>query len=129
MKNSLRITAALIVGVAAGSLATTVIAAPEEPKPAFLVVSSAAKPGADQEALNAYREAAGPLAAKAGMRMLARGDVTVLEGEWPYEGIAVEQFDSMKALLDFWYSDGYQTAKKHREGQAIIHFIVAVEGN
>ena len=34
----------------------------------------------------------------------------------------------MKALKDFWYSDGYQKAKKLREGVAKINFIVALEG-
>ena len=45
----------------------------------------------------------------------------VLEGEWPYdEGIVIERFRSMKALKEFWYSDGYQEAKKLREGVAKI---------
>ena len=55
--------------------------------------------------------------------------VTVLEGEWPYdEGILIEKFTSMAALRAFWYSDGYQEAKKLREGALKVNFIVAVEG-
>ncbi len=128
MKNYLKWVGVLGLGVVAGSVATSVIAQPESIKPAFIIVSSDPSPNADPEALRAYTEAAGPLAREAGIQMLARGEVTVLEGEWPYGGIAVERFDSMEALLGFWYSDGYQAAKKLREGQSIVHFIVAVEG-
>ena len=55
--------------------------------------------------------------------------VTVLEGGWPYEeGITIEKFTSMAAVMEFWYSDTYQEAKKLREGASKINFIVAVEG-
>jgi uncharacterized protein (DUF1330 family) len=53
----------------------------------------------------------------------------VLEGNWPYGNVAIERFDSMQALREFWYSDGYQEAKKLREGLSTINFIVAVEGD
>ena len=36
-------------------------------------------------------------------------------------------FPSMQALKDFWYSDAYQAAKKHRDGQLDVNFIVAIE--
>ena len=75
---------------------------------------------------------AGPLAVAAGLEIVAgRPDptVTVLEGEWPYEeGIVIERFSSMAVLKEFWYSDGYQEAKKLREGASKVNFIVAVEG-
>ena len=77
----------------------------------------------------AYREAAEPLAGAAGLTFLARGVPKVLEGEWPSETITIEQFTSMNALLEFWNSDEYQQAKKYREGQLDVNFIVAVEGN
>ena len=104
-------------------------AAQEKAPPAYIVVSSKLiKP----DAIGPYREAAGPLAQAAGIEILAgRPDpgFLVLEGEWPYEeGIVIERFRSMKALKDFWYSDGYQEAKKLREGVSKINFIVAVEG-
>jgi len=35
----------------------------------------------------------------------------------------------MISLTDFWYSEGYQAAKKLREGLSTINFIVAIEGN
>ena len=53
----------------------------------------------------------------------------LLEGEWPYGNVAIEQFSSMQALQDFWFSDGYQRAKELRQGLSTINFIVAVEGN
>ena len=34
----------------------------------------------------------------------------------------------MAVLKEFWYSDGYQEAKKLREGLSKVNFIVAVEG-
>ncbi len=34
----------------------------------------------------------------------------------------------MAAVMEFWYSDTYQEAKKLREGASKINFIVAVEG-
>ncbi len=101
----------------------------EEVKPAFLVVSIDRRPDTDAEAMAAYGEAAGPLAREAGLAIVARGVPTVLEGEWPSESVTIERFPSMEALLGFWYSDGYQEAKKHRDGQLDVHFIVAIEGN
>jgi uncharacterized protein (DUF1330 family) len=35
----------------------------------------------------------------------------------------------MDALLEFWHSDEYQAAKKYREGQLDLNFIVAIEAN
>ena len=98
-------------------------------RPAYVIVS-AKIPHPDE--LGPYREAALPLAEKAGMEVLAAGDsgssVHVLEGEWPYEGrLIVEKFDSMDALLSFWNSPGYQAAKKLREGHVEVNFIIAVE--
>ena len=76
--------------------------------------------------------ALGAYLAAAGLEIVAgRPDptVTVLEGEWPYEeGITIEKFTSMAAVMEFWYSDAYQEAKKLREGASKVNFIVAVEG-
>ena len=101
----------------------------ETAPPAYLVVSSKVL---NPEAMGPYGAAAGPLAAVAGVEVIAgRPDptVTVLEGDWPYaEGIVIERFRSMAALKDFWFSDGYQEAKKLRAGALKVNFIVAVEG-
>ncbi len=110
--------------------ARSISAAEEKAPPAYMVVSSKLlKP----DAIQAYRDAAGPLANAAGLEVLARAShdqMLVLEGEWPNkDGVTIEKFRSMKDLKDFWYSDGYQKAKKLREGVAQINFIVAVEGS
>ena len=42
--------------------------------------------------------------------------------------VIIERFRSMQALKDFWYSDGYQEAKKLRKGVAKLNFIIALEG-
>jgi uncharacterized protein (DUF1330 family) len=80
--------------------------------------------------MSAYTQAAGPLAAEAGLQMVSRTEeVHLLKGEWPFEGrLIIERYSSLQALLDFWYSEGYQEAKKLREGLLGVNFLVAVEG-
>jgi uncharacterized protein (DUF1330 family) len=113
--------------VSAGKMALT----PADP-PAYLVaVGTRLKP---VEALAAYRQAAFPLAVAAGYQLLAtqpsKATVQVLEGQWPYEGfVTLEKFPSMKDLLKFWNSDGYQSAKKLRTDAVKMDFIIAVEGS
>ena len=128
IKYSLLVGAAMGIGYALGTHQSTVTAA-KEPY-AYMVVST--KLLTDRSELAAYSEKAGPLARAAGIEVLAgRPDrtVTVLEGEWPYEeGILIERFTSMKALKEFWYSDGDQEAKKLRDGIVKANFIVAVNG-
>lgn len=130
LKTSLIFTCAILVAFAIGfASARSMSAAEEVAPPAYVVVSSKLlKP----EAMDRYREVAGPLAREVGIEVLARQakpEMLVLEGKWPYEeGITVERFKSMKALKDFWYSEGYQEAKKLREGASKVNFIIAVEG-
>ena len=97
-------------------------------KPAYLVASSRA---IHPEKMAAYRAAAGPLATKAGLEILAQGDpkAHVLEGAWPVDGgLTIERYRSMEELLAFWNSPGYQEAKKLRAGNVEMNFIVAIEG-
>lgn len=48
---------------------------------------------------------------------------------WPYQGfVTLEKFTSIKDLLNFWNSDGYQSAKKLRADAIKMDFIIAVEG-
>ena len=78
-----------------------------------------------------YRQAAGPLATKAGLEILASGNpaLHVLEGQWTHAGgLTIERCRSMDDLLAFWNSSGYQEAKKLREGLVEMNFIVAIEG-
>jgi uncharacterized protein (DUF1330 family) len=101
---------------------------PPVEKAAYLVAASNPVP-APAESMAKYREAAGPLARQAGVKLLGAGaagsTLQVLEGKWPYQGrVAVERFRSMKALLDFWNSPEYQKARKFRSD---ANFIIAVE--
>ena len=41
----------------------------------------------------------------------------------------LEVYPSMDVLKEFWYSDGYQAAKKLREGLATVNFIIAIEAD
>ena len=96
-------------------------------KAAYLIASPSSAPNAPERAA-AYSKAAGPLAKAAGMQMLGSGEgstIHVLEGTFPYKGrLVVEKYRSMKSLLDFWKSPGYQEAKKNRNE---ANFIIAVE--
>ena len=96
------------------------------PKPAYLIASS--RP-IQPDKMGPYRQAAGPLATKAGLELLASGNpaLHVLEGRWTLEGgLTIERYRSMDDLLAFWSSPGYQEAKKLRAG--LVDFIVAIEG-
>ena len=97
-------------------------------KPAYLIASS--RP-IHPDQMAPYRAAAGPLATKAGLEILASGDPSahVLEGAWTHAGgLTVERYRSMEDLLAFWNSPGYQEAKKLRAGNVEMNFIVAIEG-
>jgi uncharacterized protein (DUF1330 family) len=114
---------ALIVGIVLGTSVTAQIA--NEPKAAYIIVSGTVL---DPDGLGPYGEKAGPLARVAGIEVLARSDAVLLEGDWSHPPtITIEKFDSMQAVQDFWYSDGYQEAKKLREGKFKADFIIAVE--
>ena len=95
-------------------------------KPAFMVVSGTIR---EPDKIGPYADAAGPLVEAAGMEVLVRSTPIVLEGSCSNKGFfAVETFPSMDKLMNFWYSDEYQSAKKLREGIVDIDFIVALEG-
>lgn len=121
----------VLVGFLAGqSRSNGALAQTPAPKPAFLIASSRA---IQPDKMGPYRQAAGPLAMKAGLEILGSGNpaLHVLEGKWPYEGattLTVEKYRSMDDLMAFWNSEGYQNAKKLRAGLSEVHFIVAVEG-
>ena len=129
MKKRLQLLTVLTLGITAGGVGSMVLGQGEPVKPAFIIVSADLRADADADAMATYREKAGPVALAAGITIIARGVPTVLEGEWPSETVTIEQFTSMEALLEFWHSDEYQAAKKYREGQLDLNFIVAIEAN
>ena len=113
------------LGIGFGATFTLAGAAAESTRPAYMIVSSDPNPGADY---GPYSRAAGPLARSAGLQMLASAqEPLVLEGDWPYKNVVLEVFPSMEVLKGFWFSDGYQAAKKLREGLAAVNFIIAIE--
>lgn len=110
--------------------------AQEQPSPAggeplaYVLVSGRV---IDDTGLEAYGEAAGPLAQAAGINVLARAEtanVRVMEGEWPYADgfVAIETFRSMDEFAAFWNSPGYQEAIELRKGKVELDFVVALEG-
>ena len=120
---------ALAVGLVAGVGFGIAYAEAQQAAPAYVLVSGRV---VNEEGLDAYGEAAGPLAQAAGIEVLARGDtstVHVMEGEWPFDGfVVVERFRSMDDFLSFWQSPGYQQAIELRDGKVELDFVVAVEG-
>ena len=124
----------LATGLAVGLMWPSV--AQEQPSPpggeplAYVLVSGRV---VDNTGLEAYGEAAGPLAQAAGINVVARAgmaNVRVMEGEWPYADgfVAIETFRSMDEFTAFWNSPGYQEAIELRKGKVELDFVVAVEG-
>ena len=115
------------IGLSLGVTLQFAGASEEQTKPAYLIVSSERNAEADY---GPYSNAAGPLARDAGLQVLASSqEPLLLEGEWPFRNVTLEVFPSLASLTDFWYSEGYQAAKKLREGLSTINFVVAIEGN
>ena len=120
----------LMVGVLWPSLAQEQSSPPAGEPLAYVLVSGRV---IDDTGLEAYGEAAGPLAQAAGINVLARAEtanVRVMEGEWPHaEGfVAIETFRSMDDFTAFWNSPGYQEAIGLRQGKVELDFVVALEG-
>ena len=118
----------MVLGILLGVTAQQTVAAQTAVKPAYLVASS--RP-IHPDQMAPYRAAAGPLATKAGLEILASGDPSahLLEGAWTHAGgLTIERYRSMADLLAFWNSPGYQEAKKLRAGHVEMNFIVAIEG-
>ena len=118
----------MALGFLMGVTALQVVTAQTAAKPAYLVASS--RP-IHPDKMAPYRAAAGPLATKAGLEILASGDPSahVLEGVWSHSGgLTIERYRSMEDLLAFWSSPGYQEAKTLRAGNVEMNFIVAIEG-
>ena len=82
-----------------------------------------------------YGELSAEPAKKSGLTPIAGGPVTgdkvkVLEGELP-EGtqlMMIEQFHSMEALEEVYYSEKYQEAIKYRLDGVKMHFLAALDG-
>ena len=75
MKTALPYFTLFALGIGLGTTITIAGAAEDAPKPAYLIVSSDRNPGADY---GPYGRAAGPLAAAAGLQMLASAQEPVV---------------------------------------------------
>jgi uncharacterized protein (DUF1330 family) len=79
----------------------------------------------DPDAFQNYTSKAGPTIAKAGGKVLARGDVfEVVEGSSPGRPFVIE-FPSYAAAKDCFESADYQEAIALREGNATFDIVIA----
>lgn len=100
-------------------------------KPAYFVVCGTFLGGTlDPE----YAKRAAAPAEKAQLKEIAGGaisqQVKVLEGELPPGStfFGVDQFPSMAALEEFYFSDAYQSAITFRKDSVKMNFLIAVDG-
>ena len=80
----------------------------------------------DHGMFDEYRKQVMPAIEAYGGKFLVRGGkFTVLEGEMPFERIAVLEFPSRKAAEDWYHSPGYQKILPLRLNATRCQFIVA----
>lgn len=93
--------------------------------PAYVIVETdITDPGRYQQ----YKAASPAAIAAGGGRFLVRGgELTVLEGDWHPSRLVVLEFDDLAAAERWYSSQGYQEAKKLRDGAAHLR-MVAVQG-
>jgi uncharacterized protein (DUF1330 family) len=82
----------------------------------------------DNDAVEAYREAAAASIARHGGRYVVRGgDLTVLEGQWRPRMLVIAEFPSL-AAAEIWYrSPEYARALAYRDA-ALDRNLILVEG-
>ncbi len=81
----------------------------------------------DPRRLQDYARAAEPLFAAHGGRLVARGDATVLEGEWPWHGAVVFAWPDRATAERVWQSAEYAAIHRLRDGAATFQ-VILVEG-
>jgi uncharacterized protein (DUF1330 family) len=80
----------------------------------------------DPQMFDEYRKQVMPTIEAYGGKFLVRGGkFTILEGEMPYERIAMLEFPSRKAAEDWYNSPGYQKILPLRTNAIDAQFIVA----
>ena len=117
-----------------------------DPNPAYLLIGTTQYREPDAEETQArlkYQKLGGAALARLGVtiEMVARGSVAadsnvpepkmeVLEGAYPFGGLAIEGFPSMEGLEAFWNSPEYQEAIQIRQPfkSREMHFVAALEG-
>ena len=65
-----------------------------------------------------------PTMAKYGARLVARGGLIVLEGEWPRERLIIAEFPSMELAQQWWGSPEYAGPKALRQATADSELVI-----
>ena len=93
--------------------------------PAYVIVETDIH---DPEQYEQYKAASPAAVADGGGRFVARGgELAVLEGDWHPPRLVILEFPDLEAAKAWYASDGYQEAKRLRDGAANLN-IVGVEG-
>jgi uncharacterized protein (DUF1330 family) len=93
--------------------------------PAYVIVETDVT---DPERYERYKAAATEAVTAAGGRYVARGgELAVLEGDWRPARLVVLEFQDLAAARRWYESEGYQAARRLREGAARMS-LVAVQG-
>ena len=93
--------------------------------PAYVVIETDIH---DPEQYEKYKAVSpGAVAAGGGRFVVRGGETAVLEGDWNPSRIVILEFPDLETAKTWYASEGYQEAKKLREGAASLK-MVAVEG-
>jgi uncharacterized protein (DUF1330 family) len=93
--------------------------------PAYVIVETDIT---DPERYERYKAASPGAVAAAGGRFVVRGgELAVLEGDWQPSRLVVLEFEDLAAARRWYDSEGYQEARRLREGAARMR-MVAVQG-
>ncbi|HEY2541835.1 MAG TPA: DUF1330 domain-containing protein [Gaiellaceae bacterium] len=93
--------------------------------PAYVIVETDVH---DPEQYERYKAASPGAVAAGGGRFVARGgELAILEGDWHPSRIVILEFPDLESAKEWYASEGYQEAKKLRDGAANLR-MVAVEG-
>jgi uncharacterized protein (DUF1330 family) len=93
--------------------------------PAYVIVETDIT---DPEQYERYKAAAAEAVTASGGRYVVRGgELAVFEGDWDPARLVVLEFEDLAAARRWYESEGYQAAKKLREGAATLR-AVAVQG-
>lgn len=93
--------------------------------PAYVIVETDVH---DPEQYEQYKAASPGAVAAGGGKFIARGgELAVFEGDWNPSRIVILEFPDLATAKEWYASEGYQEAKKLRDGAANLK-MVAVEG-
>ena len=93
--------------------------------PAYVIVETDIT---DPEQYERYKAASPGAVAAGGGRFLVRGgELAVLEGDWSPSRLVMVEFPDLESAKRWYRSEGYEQAKKLREGAATLR-MVAVQG-